>query len=124
MTGRMGSKTCERCGARMQVVLSAATGNRMVLDPEPSAIGNVLVDGYGRAHVFADHAAAMAARAEDVAARGAIGFTSLPQTSHHATCPPLVEQAKRRREERDARKAAEAEAERLRVGGEQMGLGL
>lgn len=68
---------------------SAKTGKPTILDPRPDEKrGNVIVDGTGRAHVFADHEAAVA---------GAIALDLEDEPTyldHHATCP---EWEKRRR---------------------------
>lgn len=73
---------CRDCKAQVMWVKSAKTGKPMILDPQSdSERGNVIVDGAARAHVFADHAAALAG-AE------ALELEDEPTwLDHHVTCP-------------------------------------
>lgn len=49
----MEQKTCQNCGDAVFVVKTAKNRKRYLLDVEPDEKrGNVLVDGFGRAHVF------------------------------------------------------------------------
>jgi hypothetical protein len=76
---------CRSCKAQIVWSKAAATGARMPLDPEPNdEIGNILVDGHGRAHAFRNRAAAIAFR--DAHPDGDLGGSGT-HVSHFVTCP-------------------------------------
>ena len=65
------------------VAASVKTGKSFPLDPEPhDELGNVLVDGHGRAHVFADAQKAESARDSDPDLEMSDRYIS-----HYATSP-------------------------------------
>lgn len=72
--------TCRSCRAQVRWAKSASTGKPMPLDRSPDR-GNVLIDANGRAHVFKDHGAAVAAVMESDR------YGTETFMSHHATCP-------------------------------------
>jgi hypothetical protein len=72
---------CRSCKAPVIWARSAKTGKAMPLQDAPED-GNVIVDGFGKAHVFADHAAAIVAM--ETLDGFPYGETLL---SHHAVCP-------------------------------------
>lgn len=76
--------SCRACGRQIVFARTAATGKRMPLDPVSTEDGNVLVDGFGRAHVFRS---ALAARAfQDARPDDEIAHAD-QYMAHHATCP-------------------------------------
>lgn len=75
---------CKDCRGRVVYARSAATGNRMSLDPLSIPEGNILVDGFGHAHVFKNPAAARAH--QDAHPDEEIAHAD-PHLSHYATCP-------------------------------------
>lgn len=52
--------SCPQCHVAVALSIEAATGNTLRLDPIPTSDGNVLVDGFGRAHTFRSAGAALA----------------------------------------------------------------
>lgn len=74
---------CRACGRQVVFARTAATGKLMPLDPVSTQDGNVLVDGFGKAHVFRNARSAVAfqeARPDDEIAHAD------QYTAHHATC--------------------------------------
>lgn len=61
----MNYKACRTCRKQVVIARSEKSGKPIPLEPEPHAeLGNILVDGHGRAHVFANAEKAEAARDE------------------------------------------------------------
>lgn len=77
---------CRSCHRLVRWAKSAKTGKPMPLD-EDLERGNVVLDIFGKAHVFGDHAKTVAAVAADEA--DLFGMTSVTYISHHAAgqCP-------------------------------------
>ena len=84
--------TCRSCKALVWWARSAKSGRPMPLQ-EDAENGNVIIDGYGRAHVLRNHAAALAALEE----ADMIGMTYL---SHHAVCPERGEWSRAPRQQK------------------------
>lgn len=79
------SAPCRSCRRPVFWAKTAATGKPMPLD-EDDERGNVILDCAGRAHVFRDRAAALAAAEAD---EERFGIVSTTYISHHAEgqCP-------------------------------------
>jgi hypothetical protein len=73
---------CRSCQQQVRWARSATSGKPMPLDE--SGVGNVILDGVGKAHAFRDHAAAVAA---GEAFPDRFGVVASYFLSHHATCP-------------------------------------
>lgn len=57
----MDQKNCQSCGGLVFVTKTARNRRRFLVDVEPDeARGNVLIDGFGRSHVFQNAAKAAA----------------------------------------------------------------
>lgn len=79
----MDRRACWACGRQVVWVPTAATGKRMPLDIDEES-GNVLVDASGRAHVFRDRPAAIAAADAD---QDLFGLSPDTFITHRAQCP-------------------------------------
>lgn len=99
----MNASNCRSCHRVVYWARTAKSGKPMPLD-ESVERGNVLVDGLGKAHVFAGNAAAHAAMEADFQTFG-VGTTWI---SHHAEgqCPQGREWQGKRRGDADAPAAA------------------
>jgi hypothetical protein len=79
----MNYKPCRSCRRVVQLATAAKSGKRIPLDVEPhDELGNILVDGHGRAHVFANAEKAEAARDEHPELEMSDRYVS-----HYATSP-------------------------------------
>lgn len=98
----MNVSPCRSCKRPVHWSKTARTGSAMPLDRDPDR-GNVLVDGNGRAHVFRDHDAAVAASEADDEGR----FGTETYISHHAEgqCPEGSKWKGKQRSDSDAPQA-------------------
>lgn len=101
---------CRTCSAPVLWARSASTGKPMPLELDEER-GNIVIDGYNRAHAFRDHAAALLA--VDRNESGELEQSGVTYISHHATCGRGDDWRNRPRREEPATVAAPAQGSLL-----------